>query len=376
MDNREVHLKSFDRAVIGGGLFGAYASLVLAKRGFNVCIIEQGHQFLGRASFVNQARLHSGLHYPRSLQTAIEARLHYEKFRSQYPSAVRDFQHIYAISRYNSKTSEQDFRLFIQRLGMDLQECAPNSYFNTSTTSSAFQVEEPSFDAVELRKIFTKEIEDSPNITVLLNSKVTGGALDNKGSEIILSNGSKISAKGLVITAYAGINGIRKALGLELLPLVFELADIFIVEVPKAIENLGFTIMDGPFWSLMPFGNTRFSSLTSVGLTPIDKSDELPIFECQSHRKDCSPLGLADCSMCDFRPKSNFDHILQQVSLHLKYSKEIKKIDRLTTVKAILNNSQVDDSRPTVIRKENFAEVSTIFSGKITTLFDIERDLH
>ncbi len=75
----------FDRVVVGGGLFGAFAGLTLARQGFSVCLIEQGHQLLNRASYVNQARLHTGLHYPRSLVTARETMLNYQKFRLLYP---------------------------------------------------------------------------------------------------------------------------------------------------------------------------------------------------------------------------------------------------------------------------------------------------
>jgi hypothetical protein len=141
------------------------------------------------------------------------------------------------------------------------------------------------------------------------------------------------------------------------------------------MKNIGFTIMDGPFWSMMPFGHSGFSSLTSVGLTPIAKSNIFPIFGCQSQRLGCTPSGLADCNSCEVRPLSNLDHIIQQMSLHLKNADQFRGTARLTTVKAILTSSEVDDSRPTVIQKEEHSEVWTIFSGKITTLFDIEEGL-
>jgi hypothetical protein len=366
---------AFDRVVIGGGLFGSFASLILARQGYSVCLIDQGHRLLDRASYVNQARLHTGLHYPRSLVTARETALYYQKFRSLYPSAVRDFRQIYAVSRYSSKTSSQDFIAFIARLGIDVKEVSPSLYFHESSVSSAFEVEEPTFDAAQLRNIFTEEIKVSPNITVLLGTKVIGGSINQDQSEVFLHDGRRLQTSGLVISAYAGINGLRKAFGLELLPLSFEIADVHIGRVPKRMRNLGFTVMDGPFWSLMPFGHTEFSSLTSVGLTPIDKSHGIPLFSCQTQRDDCSSVALANCSNCNYRPMSNLDHILQQVSLHLKGFHDFTLTDRLTTVKAILTSSEVDDSRPSLIQKEKNASVWTIFSGKVTTLLDIEKAL-
>lgn len=365
----------FDRVVVGAGLFGAYSALVLARKGLKVCLVEQGHEILGRASYVNQARLHTGLHYPRSLHTAIETKNYYEKFRIRYPSAIRDFQQIYAISRYNSKTNLNDFSNFISRLGIKVLEISPDIYFRKSSILGAFQVEEPTFDSLKLRKLFQDEIRSSPNIKVMLNSKVIGGAVDENDVELVLENGTVVVGAGLIIAAYAGINGIRSKLKLDVLPLTFEIADVHIVKVPQLLENLGFTVMDGPFWSLMPFGYTGFSSLTSVGLTPLAKSRNFPRFSCQNLRQDCSPSGLANCSTCSVRPKSNLEHISMQVALHLKDFNGFEPKQRLTTVKTILTSSEVDDSRPTVIKKEVSSNVWTIFSGKVTTLFDVEEGL-
>lgn len=365
----------YERIVVGGGLFGSFAAVALAKLGLSVCLVEQDSELLGRASFVNQARLHTGLHYPRSLDTAQESRIYYEKFRKKFPSAVKDFDQIYAVSRYSSKTAGDEFLRFIHRLGIDVQEISPDQFFHKSTISHAFRVDEPTFDIDELRKILKMQIDDSSNITVRLNSRMIGGSIGSSRSTIYLDSDQVLSAEGIVIAAYAGINGIRDKLGLEKLPLSFEIADVHLGSVPPSLKNIGFTVMDGPFWSMMPFGNSNFSSLTSVGLTPLEKSNGLPIFNCQTNRNDCYPSALADCNSCDFRPASNLDHIRQQVSMHLKERIQFHDTSRLTTIKAVLTSSEVDDSRPTLIQKEKNLDVWTIFSGKITTIFDIEEGL-
>jgi hypothetical protein len=348
---------------------------VLARKGYQVCLVEQGPEILSRASFVNQARLHTGLHYPRSLDTARESLAYYERFRKTYPTAVRDFEQIYAISRYGSKTSGPDFLNFINRLGVEVERIEPSLYFKESSVTDAFRVEEPTFDTLELRSIFLKEIEQTSKITILLDTQVIGGEITSAKSIIQLNNGDELITDGLVIAAYAGINGLRKALGLEIMPLRFEIADVHLGKLPPHMRDIGFTVMDGPFWSMMPFGNSEYSSLTSVGLTPLEKSKDFPVFNCQVHRSDCTPSGLADCNRCAFKPLSNFEHMLQQMTLHLKSSIEFRWVKRLTTVKSILTSSEVDDSRPTVIRKEECFNVWTVFSGKITTIFDIEECL-
>ena len=368
--------ENYDRIVIGGGLFGAYSSLILGKMGHSVLLVEQASELMSRASLVNQARLHTGLHYPRSIVTARESLGYYAKFRERFPSAVFDFQQIYAISRHNSKTSSHDFQGFVNRLGLDFEVIEPDRYFNPGTITLALKVEEPTFDAQILRDQILNEIESEPNIELFLNTTVVGGKLSAAGSSLCLSNGSKIQTDGLVIATYAGINSIRQSLGLSGLSLSFELAEIVLGSVSPEMSGIGFTVMDGPFWSMMPFGNSGSVSLTSVGITPLRKSLSLPIFDCQSLRKGCTPLSLSDCNTCHVRPSSGLAHQIQQMKLFLKNQDFFTPIKSLVTVKSTLNTTEVDDARPTLIQKESDSKTWTVFSGKISTLFDLEGALN
>ena len=368
-------VKEFDRVVIGGGLFGCYSALLLAKRGHRVALVEQSVGLLTRASYVNQARLHTGLHYPRSLLTAMEAFEYYEIFRNRFPSAVRDFSQIYAIAKHNSKTSGEDFAHFINRLGVSTEEIENDQWFHPDAVARVFKVEEPSFDALELRKLLSQEIKSTPSISLLLNTAVIGGSTENGEIFLELNNRTRINAGGLVIAAYAGTNGIRESLKLLPLPLMFELAEIILGAVRPDYENLGFTVMDGPFWSLMPFGHSGKSTLTSVGLTPIERAVGNPAFSCQSKREGCEPKNLADCNSCAVRPASGFEHQIQQMSIFLKDVSFFKPTGSLVTVKSVLASSEVDDARPTLIHKEMDALIWTVFSGKVSTLFDLEGEL-
>ena len=153
--------RTFDRVVIGGGLFGAYSALVLEKLGHSVLLIEQSSELMSRASYVNQARLHTGLHYPRSLVTARESLNYYKTFRDRFPSAVFDFGQIYAIASHNSKTSSQDFRSFMSRLGIEYQIVDSDRYFQRGAVDLAVKVNEPTFDAEILRQLIFDEIKST-----------------------------------------------------------------------------------------------------------------------------------------------------------------------------------------------------------------------
>ncbi len=368
--------KRYDRVVIGGGLFGAYSSIVLGNLGHTVLLVEQAPELMSRASMVNQARLHTGLHYPRSIVTARESLRYYAKFRERFPAAVFDFQQIYAIASHNSKTSSRDFRDFVKRLGLDFEEVAPDRYFNPGTVEIALKVEEPTFDAEILRRQILREIESQPNIEIRLGTTVVGGLLSERGSSLLLSGDSTIETDGIVIAAYAGINPIRQLLGLTSLPLSFELAEIVLGSVSPEMSGIGFTVMDGPFWSMMPFGNSGFVSLTSVGITPLRKNRSLPIFPCQSLRSGCAPLSLSDCNTCHVKPSSGLTHHVQQMKFFLRNQDFYTPIKNLMTVKSTLNTAEVDDARPTLIQKEPDSKTWTVFSGKVSTLFDLEGALN
>lgn len=69
--NRE----SYDKVIIGAGIYGMYAAKrILTKNPkTKVLILEIENTYFCRASYINQARLHNGYHYPRSYSTAAKS---------------------------------------------------------------------------------------------------------------------------------------------------------------------------------------------------------------------------------------------------------------------------------------------------------------
>ena len=60
-----------------------------------------------------------------------------------------------------------------------------------------------------------------------------------------------------------GTNHILSLMNFPSLNIKYELCEIILCKVSSSIENVGITVMDGPFFSLMPFGKTGYHSLTS-----------------------------------------------------------------------------------------------------------------
>ena len=363
------------RVVIGGGLFGAFAALHLAEQGHDVVLIEREDDFLQRASLVNQARLHTGLHYPRSLLTARDALRCYSWFLERFPGSLREFRQIYALARFNSKTSEGDFSNFLSRLGGDATEVAPNQWFKAGTVTAAYEVTEPAFDADVLRQVLKAEISACATIKVLLGTAVQEAESTQSQIRLVLSEGTRLVTDGLVICTYAATNSIRTMMGLAPMNLTYELTEVIIGKVGPALQGLGFTVMDGPFWSLMPFGHGDEVSLTSVGFTPLQRNAHEPAFECQQHRHDCTPSNVQLCDSCKCQPPSAVEHQIQQMQLFLKDAESFFPKKRLLTVKTVLSASDVDDARPTIVQKDPGVPVWTVLSGKVSTLVDLEGSL-
>jgi glycine/D-amino acid oxidase-like deaminating enzyme len=279
------------------------------------------------------------------------------------------------VAAHGSKVSGEDFAAFIPRLGIAADEIDPERWFRPGTVDKAFVVEEPSFDSLMLAHILGEEIRIHPGIQVSCGATVVGGSADQNGVRLELGDGSQVEAESAVLATYAGTNGLRETLGLDPLPIAFELAEVVLGDVEPVLQNMGFTVMDGPFWSLMPFGHSDQVTLTSVGLTPLRRNQAAARFSCQEARTDCTPVHLADCSLCPARPASGVAHMRQQLSAFLKSSGSFTPRSRMLTVKAVLRSTEVDDSRPTVVTKDEDLNVWTVFSGKVSTLFELEREL-
>ena len=66
-------MEQFDRIIIGAGLYGLYGARASAAKGMRVLVLEYDNQAFSRATYINQARVHMGYHYPRSLSTAMKS---------------------------------------------------------------------------------------------------------------------------------------------------------------------------------------------------------------------------------------------------------------------------------------------------------------
>jgi glycine/D-amino acid oxidase-like deaminating enzyme len=262
-----------DTTIIGGGFFGSMIACHLAAKGQRVILLERGENLLERASHNNQARVHQGYHYPRSLITGLRSRENYTRFVAEFGDCVhRGFDKYYAIGREFSKVNAAQFELFCKRIGAPLSE-APiqvKALFDRGLIEEVFRVEEAAFDARKLTAMVWNRLEKS-NILVWTKSEATRVEHSAGGIRVTanrLGRTVAIQSNQVFNCTYGDLNGILRASDLPLIPLKHELAELALVQPPPILAKLGITIMCGPFFSLMPFPSTPWHSFSHVRYTP------------------------------------------------------------------------------------------------------------
>lgn len=371
----------YDKLIIGGGLYGLYSALYCGKRGEKVAVIEYEPGFFTRATYINQARVHMGYHYPRSYSTAIKSAGYFERFMEDYGFCVNTkFEKIYATSAVFSYTNRDEFKKFCENARIPCEEVPINKYFKSNVVDGAFLCEEFTYDAHILLDYFLKEIAKYDNIELYTNSRIQRVSRKNKLWKIQIQGLGEIEVPFVLNATYASVNQILKLFGKEFEPfkIKYELCEIILCDVGKELSNCGITVMDGPFFSIMPFGKTGLHSLTSVSFTPHYTSyAAYPTFECQK-RSDgfCTPDQLGNCNNCIAKPETAWPYMSALAHKYLDDRFEFKYEKSLYSMKPILMASEIDDSRPTVIKVfSNEPIFISVLSGKINTVYDLDRYL-
>jgi hypothetical protein len=363
----------FDYIILGAGIYGLYASCLLLKKNYRVALVECDNEVFSRASYANQARVHNGYHYPRSVLTARASANNYQLFIDDFKDAINsNFEKIYALSNRNSFTAGKHFEKFCKYLNIPCDEINPEKYFRKGTVEMAYTTLECSFDPISVKNILYGKIIENPNFYLFVNKQLYTVAEKHKKYSLRFSDKTSLFAPRVLNATYASINQVLDKFHFKKLDIKYEICEISLCDVPEELLHSGITVMDGPFFSLMPFGLTGFHSLSSVEFTPHNTSyRDLPHFECQMDSNLCTPEYLDNCNLCESRPETAFPYMSQLAKKYLKID-QLKHRQSLFAIKPILNASEIDDSRPTVIKtfSENPSFIA-VLSGKINNIYDM-----
>lgn len=361
--------ESADAVVLGGGFYGAVIAVFLAQklgRQSKVVLLEQEAALLRRASYNNQARVHNGYHYPRSFTTAFRSRVNLPRFLRDWPQAVkRDFTKLYAIASQNSNVTVQQFKRFCHEIGASITPAEPRlrALFNSRLVDDVFLVEEYAFDSTRLAEWARQELNIS-GVETRLETRATGvlrahdATLNvmgvNKHGEVTRTN-----TRYVFNCTYSGLNhlvGDFSGVGAELKHEVTEMA---LIDVPPALKGLGITVMDGPFFSVMPFPARGLHTLSHVRYTP------------HFHWRDESGKNPYEVLHCYDR-ETRVDRMIRSVTPYLPSISKARYVDSLFEIKTVLVKNEGDDGRPILFEKHNdLPGCYSILGGKIDNIYDI-----
>lgn len=359
------HVGSCDVAVIGGGFYGAYLA---QKMSGDVVLLEREPDLMTQASYANQARVHNGYHYPRSVLTALRSRVNFARFVKEFREAIEDsYKSIYAVPRRFSKVTASQFFDTMTRIGAPISraDTAVSKLFDPAYIESVFLTEEYAFNADVIRELLRERLVQS-DVDVRLSTSVTAVDAGKDGGPVRIKYSGRdgagtLQAKDVICCTYSDLNRPGDAAGLDRVPLKHELAELALVEAPDALQGLGITVMDGPFFSLMPFPARQLHSLSHVRYTPHGCWYE--------HESDSAP---AETGTHYGDRKTSFPHMLRDASRYVPSIVDCQYVESLWQVKTLLPRSERDDSRPILFRPNHCMRgYHLVMGGKIDNVYDV-----
>lgn len=344
-------VKDLTFAVVGAGFYGCMISIELARLGAKrVVLFEREQDILGRASSVNQARVHNGYHYPRAPMTAARAHENSRTFLEEFgDSILTNMEMVYAIA-HGSRTNSTQFERLCRKIGAPCRKARPrlSRLFNRDLIDEVFEVEEYAFDWRVLAETLKRRLaEHQVRQEFSTVAKVT--AFDARSVHVSAHNRELLEADYVFNCTYSNLGAIGVTMETSF---KYELAEIALIRPPVALEHIGVTVMDGPYFSVMPFPAKNLHSLTHVRYTPHAAWSELP----QSY---IEPV------------VSNVTAMVRDASRYLPCLRHAEVETSLYDIKVVLNLNEGDDGRPILIeRPEAHPRVISILGSKIDNIYD------
>jgi glycine/D-amino acid oxidase-like deaminating enzyme len=355
-----------DALVLGGGFYGAAIARHLARRdpSWRVALVEREPRLLARASYANQARIHNGYHYPRSFTTAYRSRVNLPRFVADWPQAVHQgMRKLYAIARVNSKVTPRQFERFCRNIGATLApaERHERQLFEPRLIAAVYAVDELAFDARVLAAWAEDELRAaSVEVHVATRAAALRRAGEATEATLVGPSGDErtLQARLVLNCTYSGlhqIEGLSSGCGTAL---KHELTEMALVDPPAALAGLAITVMDGPFFSLMPFPPAGAHTLSHVRYTPhahwFDRPGDDPY-----RRLAARPHG------------SRADRMVRDAARYLPTIADLRQVGSLYEVKTVLCRNETDDGRPILFeRHAGLPGCYSVLGGKIDNVYD------
>lgn len=361
----------FDSAIIGGGFFGCRTALALAAKGHRVLLIEQGPKLAAQASTFNQSRLHNGYHYPRSLMTAMGAHAHYKRFQKEYaPFIINNFNHVYAIAGQGSKTNPHQFERFCKYLAIPCTPAATKvrELFDTVRIKAVYNVDEVGLDTQKIMASLHAKIAAHEKIILRTGTRCT--ALHTEARTVRLECGSQsFTAHNVFNMTYGGLNQLLTASDFKPLGLKTELVEMPLVKLPSPLKGLGFTVMDGPFFSCMPFGRNGSHTFSHVRYTP--------------HHQQTNAASNTYQELAAYQQTNatHFPFMRNDAARYLPAMRNVEYQSSIWQVKVVPQKHETDDGRP-ILMREHLGKLGhsrcivSVLGSKLDSIYEWENLLN
>lgn len=351
-----------DYLIIGGGFYGCCLALFLRSISDRVLVVEAADRLMTRASRVNQARIHTGFHYPRSALTAVKSMVLHQRFMQDFPEAVvDDFQMLYAIAHRRSKVSANRFHRMFRDIGAPIQPASASqaALFDNDMIEAVFACHETAFDYSILENRLSARLA-SAGVQVRLSTELVTLADVQTGIVAGLSDGSEVTARYAFNITYSQVNAVLDKAELPRAQLKHELTELALVTPPPELNGMGVTVMDGPFFSCMPYPAENLYSLTHVRYTPHESwTDE-------------TRSGASRILSPEHLPQSRATHMIRDGQRYLPSLSRAQYEKSLFEVKTILIKNEHDDGRPILYQQKPADScVVSILGGKIDNIYDL-----
>lgn len=354
-----------DVVIIGGGFYGCCLALFVRSLHRKVVILERSDALMTRASAVNQARVHNGFHYPRSFVTAVRSIQNFGAFNDMFrPAIVDDFEMLYAISRRGSKVSANRFHRMFAEMGsaISVASSRQEALFSKDLVEQVFACREHAFDWTALRTLLLNRLSRA-GIEIRYGAEALAIIEGDERSALLnvqMASGDEIVAQNVFNASYSQLNALVTASGLAPFDLKHEWTEIALIEPAEDMGGVGVTVMDGAFFSTMPYPAEQLYSLTHVRYTPhlswVDQTDVPPA----SVLRDRLPR------------KSRWYQMIADARRYMPCLREAAWQKSLFEVKTVLAHNESDDGRPILFhRHPTRGRFYSVLGGKIDNVFDL-----
>jgi hypothetical protein len=139
-----------------------------------------------------------------------------------------------------------------------------------------------------------------------------------------------------------------------------EITEMALIKMPDELNSTAITVMDGDYWSSLPFPDRYLHTLSHVGYTPHmsweDTGTDLPSTILDDYRKSAKSNGL---------------RMILDAARYVPSIRNAKLEDSLWEVKTILVKNENDDGRPILLEKHSTMPVWNVLGGKVDNVFDL-----